>query len=136
MRQIMDNPQLSTEDAAIVRERYRSAHKTDSGLHYIVLNPGEGPTPRIGDEVMVHYDGYFLDGRKFDSSRDAGRPYTFRVGTDRVIKGWDEVLLTMKKGEKRTVIIPWWLAYGEDGNGRIPKKTTLVFDIELLDIRG
>lgn len=135
MRQVMENPQLSSADAALLREKYGTAHPKPSGLRYLVRNPGTGPTPTLGAEVVVHYDGYLLDGTKFDSSRDRGAPYAFRVGTGRVIKGWDEAFATMKKGEKRTLIVPWWLAYGEEGKGSIPSRATLIFEVELLDIR-
>ena len=84
----------------------------------------------------MHYDGYLLDGTKFDSSRDRGTPYVFRVGTGKVIKGWDEALATMKPGEKRTLLIPWWLGYGAEGRPpSIPPRATLVFEVELLEIR-
>ncbi len=135
MRQIMENPQLSDSDAEILRAKYDTAHLNPSGLRYIERNPGTGNPAPTGSEVVVHYDGYLLDGTKFDSSRDRGTPFTFRVGTGRVIKGWDEAFATMKKGEKRTLIIPWWLAYGEESKGPIPARATLVFDVELLDIR-
>ncbi|MBL9216593.1 MAG: FKBP-type peptidyl-prolyl cis-trans isomerase [Opitutaceae bacterium] len=135
MRQMMESPQLSVEDAAIIRERYRTAHTSPSGLRYLVRQPGEGAAPRTGDELVVHYDGFLLDGTKFDSSRDRDRPFTFRLNTGYVIKGWDEAFATMKRGEKRTLIIPWWLAYGESGKGSIPGKATLVFEVELLEIR-
>lgn len=136
MRQVMENPQLTTEDAAILRERYHTAHSTESGLRYLVSNPGKGPLPRVGDELVVHYTGTLLDGTKFDSSRDRGEPYKFRLGTGRVIKGWEEALATMKPGERRTLIIPWWLGYGEAGKGPIPGKATLLFDVELIEVRG
>ena len=135
MRQMMENPQLSEADAAILREKYGTAHVNPSGLRYLERQPGTGNPPPLGGEVVVHYDGYLLDGTKFDSSRDRGAPYSFRVGTSSVIKGWDEALATMKKGEKRTLIIPWWLAYGESGRGPIPSRATLVFEVELLDIK-
>jgi FKBP-type peptidyl-prolyl cis-trans isomerase len=135
MRQIMENSQLSEADAVILREKYDQAHVNPSGLRYIERHPGTGNPPLPGAEVVVHYDGYLLNGTKFDSSRDRGTPYSFRVGTGRVIKGWDEALAAMKKGEKRTLIIPWWLAYGEQGKGPIPPRATLVFEVELIDIR-
>ena len=135
MRQMMENPQLSEADAAIMREQYGTAHLNPSGLRYLVRAPGEGAPPARGALVVVHYDGFLMDGTKFDSSRDRGEPYKFRVGTDVVIKGWDEALLTMKKGEKRTLLIPHWLAYGEPGQGPIPSKATLRFEVELIDIK-
>lgn len=135
MRQIMENPQLSAEDAALLRERYGNAHLNPSGLRYVERHPGTGPTPATGSEVVVHYDGWLLDGTKFDSSRDRGAPYVFRVGTGHVIKAWDEALAAMKAGEKRTLIVPWWLGYGTTGKGPIPPMATLVFEVELLEIR-
>ena len=135
MRQIMENPQLSEADAAAIRQKYDHAHLNPSGLRYIERQPGTGSPARTGNEVVVHYDGYFLDGTKFDSSRDRGTPYVFRVGTGSVIKGWDEALAAMRPGEKRTLIVPWWLAYGEKGRGPIPSRATLVFEVELLEVR-
>jgi peptidylprolyl isomerase len=117
-----------------VKTRWPDAASTDSGLHYVVTKKGEGPKPGKGDQVTVHYTGTLLSGRKFDSSVDRGKPIDFRVGTGRVIKGWDEALLDMQKGEKRTLIIPHQLAYGERGRPPvIPPKATLVFDVELID---
>jgi FKBP-type peptidyl-prolyl cis-trans isomerase len=135
MRQMMDNPQLTTEDAALLKERYGTAHINPSGLRYIRRAPGTGQPPTLGAELVVHYDGFLLDGTKFDSSRDRGAPYVFRVGTGSVIRGWDEAFAAMLQGEKRTLIIPYWLAYGEAGKGPIPSKATLLFEVELLEIR-
>jgi FKBP-type peptidyl-prolyl cis-trans isomerase len=108
-----------------------------SGLLYVVRDPGTGnATPREGQEVIVHYDGRLLDGTRIDSSYERGAPYTFRLGTGAVIQGWDDALLTMKKGEKRTLIIPYWLGYGISGRApKIPPRTTLIFEVELLDFR-
>lgn len=135
MRQILENPQLSEADAAILREQYGTAHVNPSGLRYLERQPGTGPLPAVGSELVVHYDGYLLDGTKFDSSRDRGTPFVFRVGTGRVIKGWDEAFATMHPGERRTLLIPWWLAYGVEGKGTIPGRATLRFEVELLAIR-
>ncbi|MDR0901646.1 MAG: FKBP-type peptidyl-prolyl cis-trans isomerase [Opitutaceae bacterium] len=106
-----------------------------SGLRYIVLAEGEGGTPRRGQTVTAHYTGSLLDGKVFDSS--AGRrPFEFAVGTGRVIPGWDEAFMGMKKGEKRVLIIPHWLGYGERGAGDdIPGGAALVFEVEVLGIR-
>lgn len=139
MREALDKqgtPELSTADANLIREKYPTATHAPSGLMYLVRAPGSGGTPRIGDEVIAHYDGRLLDGTPFDSSYRDGVPITFRVGTGAVIKGWDEAFLTMKKGEKRTLIIPYWLAYGVTGRApNIPPRATLVFEVELIDFR-
>lgn len=135
MRQMLESPQLTEADAQVLRAQYGNAHVNPSGLRYIERSPGRGAPPALGALVAVHYDGYLLDGTKFDSSRDRGEPYAFRVGTGAVIKGWDEAIAAMKPGEKRTLLIPWWLAYGEKGRGPIPPKATLRFEVELLSIQ-
>lgn len=121
-------------DLPLLAQHYAGAHETPSGLRYLVRTPGTGDsTPARGQLVTVNYEGRLLDGTKFDASADHGGPFHFLVGESRVISGWDEALLTMKKGERRTLIIPYWLAYGEKGiKGKIPPRATLVFDVELL----
>ena len=107
---------------------------TDSGLQYADITLGEGEVAEAGDQVSVHYTGKFQDGRVFDSSLSRGVPISFQLGVGRVIKGWDEALLDMKKGEKRVIIIPPQLGYGARGAGRvIPPNAWLVFDVELQD---
>lgn len=139
MREAMaqEAPQLSEADAAVIRQQYATAHRLRSGLMYVERSPGTGTaTPGVGQEVIVDYEGRLLNGTKFDSSYQAGVPYTFRLGTGSVIQGWDEAFLTMKKGEHRTLIIPYWLAYGIEGRPpTIPPRATLVFDVELIDFR-
>lgn len=108
--------------------------ETESGLFYIILREGEGVSPTPEDRVTVHYEGTFLDGKKFDSSYDRGQPATFPLRG--VIKGWTEGVSLMKVGEKRKLIIPWNLAYGARGKGSIPPKSDLVFDVELLSVAG
>ncbi len=121
---------------ALIRQKWPNAKKSDSGLMYVVKKEGEGPKPHIGQTVKVHYTGTLLDGKKFDSSLDRGNPFEFQVGKRRVIAGWDEALQDMKKGEKRILIIPYHLAYGERGRPPvIPPKATLIFDVELIDIQ-
>ncbi len=122
-----------TKEAAIINKKWPNAITTPSGLKYVVTQKGSGDTPPKGTMISTHYTGYLLDGTKFDSSVDRGQPFRFAVGTHRVIKGWDEAFLGMKKGEKRTLIIPPELGYGSRGAGRtIPPNSTLVFDVELL----
>ena len=83
----------------------------------------------------MHYTGSLENGNKFDSSHDRGKPFTFNVGKGRVIKGWDEAILDMNVGSKRTLIIPPELGYGGRGAGSIPANATLIFEVELIDIK-
>ena len=109
---------------------------TKSGLQYFVRNNGNGGTPSKGQTIIAHYAGYLTNGQKFDSSFDRKEPFSTAIGVGRVIPGWDEAFLEMKKGEKRILIIPYHLAYGEQGYpGVIPPKATLIFDVELLDFK-
>jgi FKBP-type peptidyl-prolyl cis-trans isomerase len=108
---------------------------TESGLTIIELDRRDEPLRvQPGDQVWVHYTGTYPDGKKFDSSHDRGRPLNFMVGWGRVIKGWDEGLQGMQVGDKRQLIIPPHLAYGEQGMGEIPGKATLHFEVELVGI--
>ena len=130
------NKKEAEEQKKIDREidnRYPGAIKTPSGLKYVVLKEGSGDnSPKYDQNVTVHYQGTFLNGKIFDSSILRGEPATFKIG--QVIEGWNEALQTMKKGEKRTLIIPYQLGYGIHGYpGVIPPKSTLIFDVELLD---
>jgi peptidylprolyl isomerase len=118
----------------LIQKKWPNAIRLPSGLMYVVTEKGKGSdTPSTGDTVTAHYTGMLLDGRKFDSSVDRGRPFQFPVGMGKVIKGWDEAFLSMKKGEKRTLIIPPDLAYGSSGaGGVIPPNATLIFDVEMI----
>ena len=118
----------------MINERWPKATRTQSGLFYTVDKEGEGEPPAVGTTIKAHYTGRLLLGnRKFDSSYDRGEPIAFPVGAGRGIKGWDEALVQMKKGEKRTLIIPPDLAYGERGaGGGIPPNAWLVFDVEMV----
>ena len=113
--------------------RYPNAERTNTGLRYIITKNGTGTaSPKYGQAVTVHYQGSLLNGKIFDSSLIRHEPATFRIG--QVIEGWNEALQTMKKGEKRTLIIPPELGYGEYGYpGVIPPDSFLIFDVELLD---
>ncbi len=109
---------------------------TPSGLKYVVLKAGTGNKPEYGDIVVIHYTGWFSSGKKFDSSYDRGEPLIFKVGTGKVIAGWDEGILSMKTGGKRKLTIPPKLAYGKRGfPGRIPPDATLIFELELLEVK-
>jgi len=107
---------------------------TKSGLRYIVTKAGAGAKVGKGKQIKAHYTGTLVSGKKFDSSRDRDEPLGFVVGVGQVIPGWDEALSDMKKGERRILIIPHQLAYGERGRPPvIPPAATLVFDVELVD---
>src|SRR5262245_65533793 len=109
---------------------------TASGLQYVDLVVGTGAQPAAGQSVSVHYTGWLTDGRKFDSSLDRGQPLVFPVGRGRVIKGWDEGVGSMKVGGKRKLVIPAHLGYGDHGaGGVIPPGATLIFEVELLDVK-
>jgi FKBP-type peptidyl-prolyl cis-trans isomerase len=109
---------------------------TATGLQYQILTVGNGPEAKSGDNVSVHYTGWLMDGKKFDSSVDRNQPFNFTVGVGQVIKGWDEGVAGMKVGEKRVLIIPPELGYGVRGaGGVIPPNATLKFEVELLCIR-
>tara|TARA_B100001750_G_C15476550_1_gene582807 strand:- start:95 stop:961 length:867 start_codon:yes stop_codon:yes gene_type:complete len=109
---------------------------TETGLKYKDILIGDGESPEVGDKVVVHYTGTLEDGTKFDSSVDRGNPFEFPIGTGRVIKGWDEGVMSMKVGGKRQLVIPANLGYGERGAGKvIPPNATLIFDVELIEIK-
>jgi peptidylprolyl isomerase len=111
------------------------------GLKIIDTKVGTGASPKPGQTAVVHYTGWLYEngakGKKFDSSVDRGQPFEFPIGQHQVIAGWDEGVATMKVGGKRTLIIPPDLGYGARGaGGVIPPNATLIFDVELLGIKG
>lgn len=119
-----------------MHEKYPDAVETESGLMYVPVKDGSGPAVTPGATVQVHYTGMFTNGKKFDSSKDRGKPIKFVLGKGQVIKGWDIGIEGMKKGETRQLLIPYPLAYGEGGYpGAIPPKSTLIFDVELVDFQ-
>jgi peptidylprolyl isomerase len=109
---------------------------TGSGLKYYELAAGNGVTPEPGQLVAIHYTGWLEDGTKVDSSLDWGQPFIFPLGEQAVIPGWDEAVSTMKVGGQRQLVIPPELAFGEAGiDGLIPPNSTLIFEVELVDIQ-
>lgn len=113
---------------------------TASGLQYLDTKVGTGASPQRGQRCLVHYTGWLSDhgkkGKKFDSSVDRGEPLAIPIGVGRVIKGWDEGLMTMKAGGKRTLHIPAALGYGARGaGGDIPPNADLIFEVELISIQ-
>jgi peptidylprolyl isomerase len=114
---------------------------TPTGLQIADSKIGTGATPKPGQTCVMHYTGWLYEngakGKKFDSSVDRGEPFEFPIGQGRVIPGWDEGVATMKVGGKRTLIIPPTLGYGARGaGGVIPPNATLIFDVELLGVKG
>ncbi len=104
-----------------------------SGLQYRVLKAGDGRQPTKADQVVVHYKGTLIDGREFDSSYKKGEPAKF--GVTQVIKGWTEALQLMKEGSKWMLYVPWQLAYGQKGSGKlIGPNETLIFEVELIAV--
>ena len=109
---------------------------TASGLKYVELKIGDGKTAKAGDVVVVHFVGTFPDGKKFDSSRDRGQPFSFELGAGKVIKGFDEGIVGINQGGTRRLILPANLGYGERGAGNaIPPNATFIFEVELLKVK-
>lgn len=118
------------ENKKIISERWPKAVTTESGLQYVITKKGKGNSPKTGDKIQAHYVVKFLNGQKLDSSYDRNKPIEFTAGT--MIKGWNEAIIAMKKGEKRTLIIPYNLAYGAKGRPGVPPYATLHFEMELV----
>ncbi len=134
------NAEEAEKEAIALREKQleeasEGFNETESGLRYLIKksNP-RGASPKAGQTVKVHYTGYLLDGTKFDSSIDRGEPIEFPVGTGRVIPGWDEGIMLLKKGEQAELVIPSELAYGARQTGPIPANSVLKFEVELIDV--
>ena len=122
------SPALANAVLALGEER----QKTPTGIYYEVLKTGEGDKPGPGARVSVNYTGTLLDGTVFDSTDDRGQTFDFTLGKDGVIPGWIEMLMDMQSGEERKVIIPPFLAYGDQGYGPIEPNSWLIFDMELV----
>jgi peptidylprolyl isomerase len=122
----------------IIPERYDVAYKdtveTESGLQVFIVEKGTGPEPARGDLLTVHYSGYLEDGSLFDSSVQRDIPLRFVLGTGQVLRGWDEGFLLLNKGARARMVVPPHLGYGDRGSGPIPPGSTLIFDVELIDI--
>lgn len=127
---------ISDADAKLIAEKFPQAVASRSGLLSILVKEGASKTtPRYGAVASVAYSLRLLDGTFIEASAP-GEPLRFPVGVNRVIRGWDEALMTMTKGEKRTLIIPHYLGYGVVGNPpKIPPYATLVFEVELIDFK-
>lgn len=127
---------LPPEDREIVEQRWPEAKRTSTSLRYVVIKEGDrsGGTPRPGARVKVLYKGMLLDGTVFDQALDPARPFSPRVGRGELIEGWEQALTRMHRGEKWLLVVPHELAYGSKGSPpKIPRRATLVFEMELLD---
>jgi len=121
----------------LMKELTAGFNKTESGLHYKHIQKGDGVRPEKGQTVAVHYKGMLANGTEFDSSYKRGNPIEFPLGMGQVIEGWDEGILLLNKGDKARFVIPSHLAYGASGaGGVIPPNATLIFDVELMNIKG
>lgn len=130
--------QWSEADAARLARDFPGGIETTNGARYLVTQPGVGEaTPRKGQIVSVEYSArLFATGEKLDASADHGGPYNFVLGGANLLPGWGDALERMRKGEKRTIVLPYWLAYGEKGQrDRVPAKASILLELELLDFR-
>jgi peptidylprolyl isomerase len=128
VKKTMSTPETSLSSGAV---------KTPSGLIYLITRKGTGVQPKAGQTVSVHYTGTLTDGTKFDSSRDRGQPYEFPLGQGQVIKGWDEGIARMHVGDQAVLVIPPSMGYGPEGfAGVIPPNATLIFIVELVNVKG
>lgn len=130
---------INTADNATSGEQFKNtttgtpAEKEKVEIEEITV--GTGKEAKSGDTVVVHYTGTLTDGTKFDSSVDRGEPLETKIGVGGVIQGWDQGIPGMKVGGKRKLTIPSSLGYGEQGSGKIPPNATLIFEVELLDVK-
>lgn len=128
---------FSGDDELIIEERWPGYMETPSGLRYIVEKEGTGEKPLRGMKISVLYTGWLMDGTKFNEGLDPEDPFQFRLGGKDVIKGWEEAFADMREGEIRILIIPHELGYGLRGNGtKIPRRSALIFRVEVIDIEG
>jgi len=126
---------LPPEDLEIVEKTWPTAKRTSTGLRSVLLKAGTGAMPLKGEVASVLYVGKLLDGTIFDQATDPGKPFSFRVARGQVIEGWEEGLQMMQLGERRLFIVPFELGYGTRGSlPKIPKRATLVFEVELVSI--
>ena len=125
-------------DAARLAREFPGAGETPGGARYLVTRPGTGiATPQKGQTVSIDYTvRLFATGAKIDASADHGGLYHFVLGQNTLLPGWNDILGQMRKGERRTVVLPYWLAYGEKGRrGQVPGKASILLELELVDFK-
>ena len=130
--------QWPESDAGKLASDFAGARETPNGARYRVTRPGDGDAaPVSGQRVTVEYTArLFKTGEKIDASADHGGPYNFVVGQPNILPGWGDALDGMRKGERRTLVLPYWLAYGEKGQyGKIPPKASILLELELVDLK-
>lgn len=130
----------SMPDELVERERLAEAFPDTLvnvwGIRFKILREGSGPKPVAGSRITAQYRGRLLDGTEFDSSYATGKPYTFTLMSGRVIRGWDETFIDMRRGEQRWIVVPYKYAYGSNGRPpKIPARAPLVFELELVDFQ-
>jgi FKBP-type peptidyl-prolyl cis-trans isomerase len=127
---------LPPDDYDIVMKKWPQAQISNTGIRYIIETQGTGPLLMPGDMVMVHYTGKLLNGKIFDQNHDDKKPFTFRVDRGEVIVAWDQILQSMRPGDKWLLIIPPELAYGRKGEPPVvPSYATLVFEVEIIGVK-
>lgn len=125
---------FSWEEQAQIDKQWPQSKSTSTGLRYVVTQEGSGDFPKPGDRIAVLYRGMLFNGTEFDKNLDPRTPFRFRLDRGEVIASWDEAFSTMRKGEKRLLIVPAELAYGTRGSSpRIPRNAGLLFEVELVD---
>jgi FKBP-type peptidyl-prolyl cis-trans isomerase len=128
---------FSAEDAETIEQQWPGYQETPSGLRYVIDQEGTGEKPLRGMKISVVYSGFLIDGTKFSENIDRENPFEFRIGSGEVILGWEEAFADMRKGEKRILIVPYALAYGLKSHGEtVPRRSTLVFYVEVIDVEG
>ncbi len=139
-KEMSHEPEIEETEQVEAEEPQKDIHELPGGVRYRILKAGEGQAAKAGDYVTVHYTGTLDDngkpGKKFDSSLDRGKPFSFRLGAGHVIRGWDVGVESMRIGEERELIIPSDYGYGPRGHGPIPPNATLRFDVKLLEIKS
>ncbi len=115
-------------------EKPLKTHKRQDGLQSDIFQEGSGPGAKNKDMLTVHYSAFLTSGEKVDSSYDRGRSLTFKLGSGKVIFGWDEALVGAKVGERRKITVPPEYAYGKKGTEKVPPNATVIFEVEVLQI--